>query len=82
MDWYAEPASGGGTRRSLRTSGAVVKLTPAEAAVAAAAAQGLSNKEIAQLLNKQAGTVAKQLSTIYRKLTIRSRAHLIMMMRN
>jgi DNA-binding NarL/FixJ family response regulator len=81
MDWFAESAAGGGKRRLPPTTGVVVKLTPAEAAVAAAAARGLSNKEVARLLGKQVGTVKNQLSAIYRKLAVKSRAHLIVMLR-
>jgi DNA-binding NarL/FixJ family response regulator len=59
----------------------VVKLTPAEAAVAAGAARGLSNREIARELGKGEGTVKNQLSAIYRKLAVRNRAQLIVMLR-
>lgn len=68
-------------RRAPNTTGVVVKLTPAEAKVASAAALGLSNREIARLLGKQPGTVKNQLSTVYRKLHLQSRIHLIMTMR-
>jgi DNA-binding CsgD family transcriptional regulator len=64
-----------------RPDGVVVKLSPAEAAVVAQAARGLSNKEIAQVLGKHEGTVKNQLSGVYRKLGIRSRARLIVLFR-
>jgi DNA-binding CsgD family transcriptional regulator len=64
-----------------RPDGAVVKLSPAEAVVVAQAARGLSNKEIAQVLGKHEGTVKNQLSGVYRKLGIRSRARLIVLFR-
>ena len=68
--------------RAPTTTGVVVKLTPAEAKVAAAAARGLSNREIARLLGKQPGTVKNQLSAVYRKLHLQSRIHLIVTMRS
>lgn len=82
MNPSAETGATRDTRSLPRTGGVVVKLTPAEAAVAAAAAQGLSNKEIARFLNKGTGTVKSQLCTVYRKLAIRNRAHLILMLRS
>ena len=51
-------------------------LTPAERVVADLAAAGRSNKEIAAELLISARTVESQLSTVYRKLGIRSRAQL------
>jgi len=64
-----------------RSAGAVVKLSPAEAAVVAQVARGLSNKEIARLLGKHEGTVKNQLSGVYRKLDIHNRARLIVLFR-
>ena len=57
-----------------RTDGAV--LTPAERRVAERAVQGLSNREIAAALNVSVKTVEANLSSVYRKLGIRSRAQL------
>jgi DNA-binding CsgD family transcriptional regulator len=64
-----------------RLAGAVVKLSPAEAAVVSQVARGLSNKEIAALLGKSEGTVKNQLSGVYRKLDIQNRARLIVLFR-
>jgi DNA-binding CsgD family transcriptional regulator len=52
------------------------QLTPAESRVAELAAQGLSNKEIAQALVVTVSTVEFHLSKTYAKLGIRSRAQL------
>lgn len=81
MDWPAEPPPAGPGPRAPRTTGRVVKLTPAEAAVAAAVAQGLTNREIAALLGKREGTVKNQLGAIYRKLAVRNRPQLIVLLR-
>lgn len=51
-------------------------LTSAEARVASMAADGLSNREIAQSLFVTAKTVENQLGSAYRKLGVRSRAEL------
>lgn len=73
--------SHGALSRRGAPAGGVVKLTPAEAEVAALAAQGLSNPEIARRLRKAPSTVSQQLSAVYRKLGIRRRARLITMFR-
>ncbi|MBP7483126.1 MAG: response regulator transcription factor [Lacunisphaera sp.] len=73
--------SHGALPRRDSTVAGVVKLTPAEAAVAALAAQGLSNPEIARRLRKAPSTVSHQLSAVYRKLGIHRRARLITMFR-
>jgi DNA-binding NarL/FixJ family response regulator len=82
MGLFQEHAAGGGARKGPPGSGAVVKLTPAEAAVVAALARGLSNREIAGVLNKSLGTVKNQLSSVYRKLGVNNRVRLIMMFRS
>jgi DNA-binding CsgD family transcriptional regulator len=51
-------------------------LTTTEARLAALAADGLSNKEIAASLHMSVHTVEAHLTRIYRKLGIRSRAAL------
>ena len=51
-------------------------LTPAERRIAELAASGLSNKEIAARLYLSASTVEVQLSRVYAKLGVRSRAQL------
>jgi DNA-binding NarL/FixJ family response regulator len=60
-----------GRRRT--TSG---ELTPTEQRVAELAADGLSNKEIADALFVSAHTVETHLSHVYQKLGVRSRAQL------
>jgi DNA-binding NarL/FixJ family response regulator len=52
------------------------ELTEAERRVAALAAEGRSNKEIAAALFLAVGTVESHLSRVYRKLGVRSRAEL------
>jgi len=72
----------------LRASGATLRspasrddaLTASEARVAAAATQGLSNKEIAAALFLSGKTVEFHLGRIYRKLGVRSRAELVRVM--
>ena len=67
-------ASGARPRRdALRGPGA---LTPAELRVARMAAGGLTNRAIAQALFVTTKTVETQLSSVYAKLTISSRAEL------
>lgn len=60
---------------------AVVKLSPAEAAVVACLSRGLSNPEIAAELGKSAATVKSQLASVYRKLGVNSRLRLLRMLR-
>ena len=52
------------------------RLTPAERAVAAQAARGASNEEIAARRGTTERTVRKQLDAVYRKLGVRSRVEL------
>jgi DNA-binding CsgD family transcriptional regulator len=52
------------------------ELTATETELAALAAEGLANKEIAAALNMSVHTVEGHLTRIYRKLDIRSRAAL------
>ncbi|MBD0282395.1 MAG: AAA family ATPase [Thermoleophilaceae bacterium] len=68
----AELAAGGGRPPPAETQG-VAALTPAERRVAALAAQGPTNREIAQTLFVTEKTVEMHLSRAYRKLGIRSR---------
>jgi ATP/maltotriose-dependent transcriptional regulator MalT len=68
----AELAAGGGRPPPAETEG-VAALTPAERRVAALAAQGPTNREIAQILFVTEKTVEIHLSRAYRKLGIRSR---------
>lgn len=67
-------ASGGRPRR--RDQGGASLLTASEARVARLAADGASNREIAQSLFVTQKTVEMHLSSAYRKLDIRSRAQL------
>jgi ATP/maltotriose-dependent transcriptional regulator MalT len=71
----AELAATGARPRRLLLSG-VESLTASERRVAAFAAQGLSNKDIAQALFVTTKTVELHLSNVYRKLGIGSRTEL------
>jgi DNA-binding CsgD family transcriptional regulator len=68
----AELTAGGGRPPPAETEG-VAALTPAERRVAALAARGPTNREIAQTLFVTEKTVEVHLSRTYRKLGIRSR---------
>ncbi len=57
-------------------------LTPAERLVALHLADGLTNREIAHVLGKQVNTVKFQLTQIYSKLAVTSRARLIALLRS
>jgi DNA-binding CsgD family transcriptional regulator len=70
-----ELAATGARPRSIVLSG-VDELTASERRVAHLAAEGLSNKEIAQALFVTAKTVEQHLGRTYRKLDINSRRHL------
>ena len=61
--------------RPLEAAG-VESLTPSERRVAALAAEGQTNREIAQALFLTVKTVETHLSNAYRKLDIRSRRDL------
>ena len=63
------------TSRALRRAA----LTPAEAAVMALVAEGLNNRKIAERLGKSEKTVRNQLSTVFDKLGVESRAQAIVM---
>ena len=67
-------AAGARPRRVARSG--VDSLTPSERRVAALAAEGLTNAEIAQALFVTVRTVEMHLSAVYRKLEIASRAGL------
>jgi DNA-binding CsgD family transcriptional regulator len=67
-------ATGARPRKILRTG--LDALTASERRVAQLAADGMSNKEIAQTLFVTINTVEVHLSHVYRKLQISSRAHL------
>jgi len=70
-----ELAAMGARPRKLLLSG-VESLTPSERRVARMAAQGMSNKELAQTLFVTVKAVEVHLSSVYRKLRINSRAQL------
>jgi len=78
----------GRAQDELRASGATLRsrasrddaLTASEVRVAAAATEGLSNKEIAAALFLSGKTVEFHLGRIYRKLGVRSRAELVRVM--
>jgi DNA-binding CsgD family transcriptional regulator len=67
-------ATGARPRRAAYTG--VESLTPAELRVARLAAEGLTNREIAQELFVTAKTVQTHLSSVYRKLDAASRQEL------
>jgi DNA-binding CsgD family transcriptional regulator len=52
-------------------------LSPAERRVVALVLQGRPNREVAKLLSRSVKTVEWQLTNVYRKLGVRSRAELI-----
>jgi DNA-binding NarL/FixJ family response regulator len=66
------------TGESVRTPllSGVESLTPSERRIAAGAAEGKSNREIAQALFVSVKTVETHLSAVYRKLDIAGRAEL------
>ena len=63
-------------RLSAVSSAELSGLTPAETRIAQLAAAGRSNREIAAELSLATKTVEMNLSTVYRKLGIRSRTQL------
>jgi DNA-binding CsgD family transcriptional regulator len=73
---WAQEARSELERLGARRPGAAGQLTPTELRVAGLAAEGLSNKEIAQQLVVTVNTVETHLSHAYAKLGIRSRAQL------
>ena len=56
------------------------ELTPAERLVAVHVAQGLSNKEIASMLDRAEATVKNQIASALRKLGVQSRCQLIVLL--
>ena len=70
-----ELAATGARPRSVRLSG-VESLTASERRVAEMAAEGLTNRQIAQALFVTPKTVEVHLSSVYRKLEISSRSEL------
>ena len=70
-----ELAAAGARPRSLRRTG-LEALSPSERRVARLAAEGMSNRDIAQALFVTTKTVEVHLSGAYRKLGISSRAEL------
>ena len=66
-------------RNSVRRSALAGALTPRETDVLRAAARGLSNKEIARELDLAEVTIKLHLSTIFRKIGVRSRTEAAMM---
>ena len=72
---HTELVATGARPRRLVFSG-LEALTPSERRVAAMAAEGMTNREIAQALFVTAGTVEVHLSSSYRKLEISSRSQL------
>lgn len=70
-----ELVDAGGRPRTVERSG-VASLTPSERRVARMAADGFTNREIAQTLFVQPKTVENHLSSVFRKLSIDSRAQI------
>jgi DNA-binding CsgD family transcriptional regulator len=66
----------GGARPRRPVAGGLRALTPAERRVAGLAAQGLSNREIAETLVVTTKTVETHLASVYRKLRLGARAEL------
>jgi DNA-binding CsgD family transcriptional regulator len=64
-------------RDSLTTHSMLASLTPAERELARFVCQGFGNRDIAGKLGKSLKTVKGQLTSVYRKLDIRNRSHLI-----
>ncbi|HYC82762.1 MAG TPA: helix-turn-helix transcriptional regulator, partial [Solirubrobacterales bacterium] len=62
--------------RLRRTTGGPEALTPSELRVAELAAEGQTNREIAQALFLSEKTIESHLGNVYRKLGIRSRREL------
>lgn len=60
---------------------ALTRLSPREQELALMLCDGRSNKELAAALGKSEHTVKNQLKTVFRKLGIRSRAHLVGLLR-
>ncbi|MCS1382472.1 LuxR C-terminal-related transcriptional regulator [Lysinibacillus sphaericus] len=54
-------------------------LTPREKEVFDLLAKGVTNREIANMLNLSAGTIRVYLSTIYQKLGVKSRSQAILL---
>ena len=72
----AELTASGETARPREPS-TMVRLTPQERQVAALAGDALSTKEVAERLFLSPKTIESHLSSVYRKLQIRSRAELV-----
>jgi DNA-binding CsgD family transcriptional regulator len=72
--WAAR--AGAELERTRVSSGGALELSPAERRVAERASAGMSNREIAAELFVSVKTVESGLSSVYRKLGIRSRAQL------
>jgi DNA-binding CsgD family transcriptional regulator len=77
-----EPTAGrlGAARRATTVNIAAV-LTPAEARVALAVGEGLTNQQAAEQLYLGVKTVETHLSSVYRKLGVRSRTELVLLLR-
>ena len=74
---YAGCSSSWASRRTRSRSEALASLTAAERRVAALAAEGLTNRQIAEQLLVSVKAVEWHLSNVYRKLEIRSRKGLM-----
>jgi DNA-binding NarL/FixJ family response regulator len=72
---HTELAATGTRPRRIALSG-VEALTPSEQRVAAMAAEGMTNRDIAQALFVTPKTIEVHLSSVYRKLGISSRSQL------
>jgi DNA-binding CsgD family transcriptional regulator len=67
--------------RTMAKAASRSELTPREHETAALVASGLSNKQIAQMLGLTEGTIKQRLHSVFTKLGIHRREHLILQAR-
>jgi len=79
--WFADQTDSADVHRTLSSLPAADKLTAAERELATLICSGCSNQEAATQLGKSRKTVTGQLTSIYKKLGVSSRARLIAALR-